>query len=263
MNYNSTVTISGGTNMKVKFELCKGWPKDGKLTIVPPGGYSISEDATATMSASGVTGGLSVLVNDENIIISLNGDGILATESGNEVAIEITGVAIKAPVPHNYRNSSTDFAYVVSGQSGPVVTTTIEVTGVTETDLEADDEAQASLVGAVAASSAVGASLVSLTKIGDTRITRRRLESEELTLTFELKTGSAEAAKSLKQKLESTTFVSSVNALLAGTGIEVTGSPKAAIAGALAAVGNSTSTGNNSNDASTEKEEEIAEPKVY
>jgi len=115
-NYNSTVTISDGTHMKVKFELCKGWPKDGNLTIVPPGGYSISEDATA--SGSGVTGGLSVLVNDENIIISRDGEGAAIEENsdGHAVEIEITGV-IKAPVPMApYRGNSADFTHTISRQ---------------------------------------------------------------------------------------------------------------------------------------------------
>lgn len=120
MNYNSTVTISG-TNMKVKFELCEGWPKDGKLTIVPPGGYSISEDTTATMSASGVTGGLSVLVNDETITISRDacwwecmdgvGEDIETNPNGHEFEIEITGVAIEAP---SYHKNFTEFAYTIS-----------------------------------------------------------------------------------------------------------------------------------------------------
>ena len=97
----------------------------------------------------------------------------------------------------------------------------LKITGVTEAGLPDNDKAQASLIGAVAASSGVGSSLVSLTKIGDTLNDRRRLESEGLTLTFELKTGSVEAAKSLIQKVESTTFASSVTALLAGREIEV------------------------------------------
>lgn len=114
-NYNSTVTISDGTHMKVKFELCKGRPKDGNLTIVPPGGYSISEDATASGS---VTGGLSVLVNDENIIISRDGEGAAIEENsdGHAVEIEITGV-IKAPVPMApYRGNSADFTHTISRQ---------------------------------------------------------------------------------------------------------------------------------------------------
>ena len=113
-NYNSTVTISDGTHMKVKFELCKGWPKDGNLTIVPPGGYSISKDAAA--SGSGVTGGLSVLVNDENITIRRDGSGDAIEENsdGHAVEIEITGV-IKAPVPMApYRGNSADFTHTIS-----------------------------------------------------------------------------------------------------------------------------------------------------
>ena len=115
-NYNSTVTISDGTHMKVKFELCKGWPKDGNLTIVPPGGYSISKDAAA--SGSGVTGGLSVLVNDENITIRRDGSGDAIEENsdGHAVEIEITGV-IKAPVPMApYRGNSADFTHTISRQ---------------------------------------------------------------------------------------------------------------------------------------------------
>jgi len=116
VNYNSTVTISDGTHMKVKFELCKGWPKDGNLTIVPPGGYNISKDAAA--SGSGVTGGLSVLVNDENITIRRDGSGDAIGENsdGHAVEIEITGV-FKAPVPMApYRENFTDFTYTISRQ---------------------------------------------------------------------------------------------------------------------------------------------------
>lgn len=113
MNYNSTVTF-GGTNMKVKFELCKGWPKDGNLTIVPPGGYSISEDTTATMSASGVTGGLSVLVNDETIIISRESMDDISSQFRHEFEIEITGVAIEAPEAPSYHKNFTEFAYTIS-----------------------------------------------------------------------------------------------------------------------------------------------------
>jgi len=116
VNYNSTVTISDGTHMKVKFELCKGWPKDGNLTIVPPGGYNISKDAAA--SGSGVTGGLSVLVNDENITIRRDGSGDAIGENsdGHAVEIEITGV-IKAPVPMApYRGNSADFTHTISRQ---------------------------------------------------------------------------------------------------------------------------------------------------
>merc|ERR1711865_1189407 len=115
--------------------------------------------------------------------------------------------------------------------------------GVKESALVNDKNMQAGLIKGFAKATGVSRSATSITQIGNTKLNSvalgelelslRRLgaDDEKLSITFEVKTASAEAAKALQKQVESTPVAKINQEITAAgvTGITATSSPTATV----------------------------------
>lgn len=121
----------------------------------------------------------------------------------------------KAPTKSGQNSAPTD-------ASPPVkVSATIEVTGVDEAGLVADEDKQNALKTGFAEVANVRTTTVSITKIGNTTIQTRRLQSDKLAIVFSVEAPSEQAAESLQRKITTIT-PESITASMKAAGADVT-----------------------------------------
>jgi hypothetical protein len=110
----------------------------------------------------------------------------------------------------------------------------LEVTGIKESTLVSDKQMQTNLINGFSSAIGVPASKISITQIGNTKLNTRKLavsSDGKLSISFEVKAASSEAAKLLQKQVESTpvTKINEDITAAGATGITATSSPAATV----------------------------------
>ena len=112
-----------------------------------------------------------------------------------------------------------------------VVTASLEVAGVKESDLVADKSMQTGIIKGFSTATGVGVSQIAITQIGTTKLNTRRLQ-DKLAIKFAITSDSPEGAKKLQAMVQSTSAADISNGIKAAgiAGVTATSSPTATVA---------------------------------
>merc|ERR1711865_1339701 len=112
-----------------------------------------------------------------------------------------------------------------------VVTASLEVAGVKESDLVADKSMQTGIIKGFSTATGVGVSQIAITQIGTTKLNTRRLQ-DKLAIKFAITSDSPEDAKKLQAMVQSTSAADISNGIKAAgiAGVTATSSPTATVA---------------------------------
>ena len=158
--------------------------------------------------------------------VTVNGAKVLSADvvASNGVVHVINSVLIPTSMDEWVASVNSD----TEPLDGASVFVEIEVSGVTESVLVADRNMQKGMINGLAVVTGVTASMISMTKIGNTKLNMRRLSSVKLSITFDITVDSEETASMVQSNIRSVSARAITTAIEdAGVdGIRVVSSPE-------------------------------------